>query len=104
MSGLFRGAYDGEVFSLAGLDMSKVTSVNDMLSDNPNLKSIDLTGADISSLSVSSTLSLLMPNTIQKVDTSEIPNFGGTLTYADYQNNIFSGKTSLKELIIPNIN
>lgn len=104
MSSLFRGAYDGEVFSLAGLDMSKVTTVDDMLSDNPNLKAIDLAGTDISSLSVNSTLTLLMPNTIEKVDTSEIPNFGGTITYTNYSNSIFSNKKSLKELIIPNIN
>ncbi len=84
--------------------MSKVTSISDMLSDNPNLKTIDLAGTDISSLSINSTLNLLMPNTIQKVDTSEIPNFGGTLTYTNYSNSIFSNKTSLKELIIPNIN
>lgn len=105
MSNLFRGAFDGEEFSLAGLNLSSVTSVDNMLSDNPNLKSINVDGVNFGNLSMSNILTLLTPNTIEKVDLSHIDKTE-TLVYnpgysAGYY---FGGRTNLKELIIPNIN
>lgn len=104
MANLFRGAFDGEEFSLAGLNLSSVTDVADMLSDNPNLKSINIDGVDFSSLSVSSILTLLTPNTIEKVDTSQIDKTGQIQLNPGYSAvYYYGGKTQLKELIIPNI-
>lgn len=105
MTNLFRGSIEDEVFDLNGLDISAVTSANDMFSDNPNLKTINIEGVDFTNLSLSTILTILLPNSIEKVDLSSVDK----TTTLDYQNGwgyfyIYSGKTNLKELIIPNIN
>ena len=101
MKNLFRGSIENETFNLNGLDISKVTEASDMFSDNPNLKAINIEGVDFTNLSLSTVLTILLPNSIEKVDLSSV-NKTDTLVYSD--TNIYPNKTNLKELIIPNIN
>ena len=101
MTNLFRGSIEDEAFDLNGLDISAVTSASDMFSDNPNLKIINIENVDFTNLSLSTVLTILLPNSIEKVDLSSVDK---TATL-DYNNtNVYPNKKNLKELIIPNIN
>lgn len=104
MTNLFRGSLEDETFDLNGLDISSATSVTDMFSDNPNLKSINIEGVDLSKLSISTLLTLLLPNSIEKIDISSLDKTG-TLSYSNGYGtfNAYPGRTNLKELIIPNV-
>ena len=105
MKNLFRGSIENETFNLNGLDISKVTEASDMFSDNPNLKAINIEGVDFTNLSLSTILTILLPNSIEKVDLSSVDKTS-TLTYSSGYGtfSIYPNKTNLKELIIPNIN
>ena len=101
MKNLFRGSREDEVVNLNGLDMSAVTSASDMFSDNPNLKTINIKNVDFTNLSLATVLTILLPNSIEKVDLSSVDKTD-TLYYTN--TSVYPNKTNLKELIVPNIN